>query len=120
MEKRAGPFPKNFQGTLCIAVVMETPSGYGGREVDQVREREIISVTGSPNGSESVNGSQSVALPVARSRAIDWFSVGTWSGISEKEALKNCEKLWLRVSGSLVVCLNFSSLNRPRGRLDSL
>ena len=28
-----------------------------------------------------------------RCRAIDWFSVGTWSDISEEEALKNCEEI---------------------------
>ena len=65
---------------------------------------EIISVIGSPNGSESVSGSQSIALPPARHRAIDWFSVGTWSGISEKEVLKNCEEIMIacfKVAGGL-------------------
>ena len=60
-------------------------SGYGGSEDDRGRDREIISVIGSPTGSESVTGSQSIALPPAKPRAIDWFSVGTWSGISETD-----------------------------------
>ena len=86
---------EDFPGkAIGIAVVMETPSGYGGCEDDRAREREIISVIGFPNGSESVNGSQIdsqlIAIPVARSRAIDWFSVGSWAGISEKEVLKHC------------------------------
>ena len=101
-------FPENAIG---IAVVMDMSSGYGGSEDDRGRERKIISVIGSPNGLEGVNGSQSILLPVPRSRAFNWFLVGSWFGISEKEALKNCEKLWLSVSGSLVECLNFSSLN---------
>ena len=87
-----------------IAVVMETPSGYGGSEDDRARERDIISVIGSPNGSESVIGSQSIALPPARCRAIDWVSVGTWSGISEKEVLKNCKEIMVtcfRVAGGM-------------------
>ena len=71
---------------------METPSVYGGSEDDRVRERDIISVIGSPNGSERVNGSMSqpMALPVARSRAkqIDWYLAGMWKDISEEEALK--------------------------------
>ena len=83
-------FPENAIG---IAVVMDISSGYGGSEDDRARERDIISVIGSPNGSESVIGSQSIALPPVRPRAIDWFSVGTWSGISEKEAMKNCEEI---------------------------
>ena len=74
-------FPGNAIG---IAVVMDMSSGYGGSEVDRGREREIISVIGSPNGSESVIGSQLIALPPVRPRAIDWFSVGSWSGISER------------------------------------
>ena len=59
---------------------------------------------GSPNGLESVTGSQSIALPPAQCRAIDWFSVGTWSGISEKEALKNYEDIMVacfRVAGGM-------------------
>ena len=83
---------------------METSSVCGGSEDDQARERDIISVIGSPDGSESVTGSQSIALPPARCSAIDWFSVGTWSGISEKEALKNCEEIMVtcfRVAGGM-------------------
>ena len=75
---------------IGIAVVMDVSSGYGGSEDDRARACEIISVIGSPNGSESVIGSQSNALPAVRPRAIDWFLVGTWFGISENEALKNC------------------------------
>ena len=40
-------FPGN---AICIAVVMDMSSGYGGSEDDRGREREIISVIGSPNG----------------------------------------------------------------------
>ena len=54
-------FPGNAIG---IAVVMDMSSGYGSSEDDKGREREIISVIGSPNGSESVTGSQSIALPL--------------------------------------------------------
>ena len=79
-------------------------SGYGGSEDDRGSEREIISVIGSPTGSESVTGSQSIALPPAKPRAIDWFSVGTWSGISETEVLKKCEEIMvacIRVGGGM-------------------
>ena len=72
----------------------DSPSGYGGSEDDRARELEleIISVIGSPNGSESVIVSMSqVSQPAACSRVIDWFSVGSWSIISDEEALKNCE-----------------------------
>ena len=103
--KRAGPDFEDFPGkAIGIAVVMETSSVCRGSEDDWARERDIISVIGSPNGSESVTGSQSIALPLARCRAIDWFSVGTWSGISEKEALKNCEEIMVtcfRVAGGM-------------------
>ena len=34
-----------------------------------------------------------VSQPAAHSRAIDWFSVGSWTDISEEEALKNCEEI---------------------------
>ena len=83
---------------------MDTPSGNCGSEEDGARVCKIISVIGSPNGLESVAGSQSIALPPARCRAIYWFSVGTWSGISEKEALKNCEEIMVtcfRVAGGM-------------------
>ena len=99
--KRAGPDSEDFPGkAIGIAVVMETSSVCGGSEDDRARELDIISVIGSPNGSESVTGSQSIA----RCRGIDWFSVGTWSGISEKEALKNCEEIMVacfRVAGGM-------------------
>ena len=78
---------------IGIAVVMDMLSGYGGSEDDRVRDRDVISVIGSPNGSENLSCSQSTELPIVRPRAIDWFTVGTWSGISEKEALKNCEEI---------------------------
>ena len=79
-------------------------SGYGGSEDDRGRDREIISVIGSPTGSESVTGSQSIALPSAKPRSIDWFSVGKWSGISETDVLKKCEEIMVacfRVGGGM-------------------
>ena len=45
-----------------------------------------------------------VSQPAARSRAIDWFSVGTWSNVSEEEALKNCEEIMVacfKVAGGM-------------------
>ena len=70
--KRAGLDSEDFPGKeIGIAVVMETSSVCGGSEDDRARERDIISVIGSPNGSESVTGSQSIALPPARCSAID-------------------------------------------------
>ena len=57
---------------------------------------------GTPNGSESVSGTMSQL--VARSRVVDWFLVGSWSGISEEEALKNCEGIMVpcfRVAGEI-------------------
>ena len=75
---------------------------YGCSEDDRAREREIISVIGSPNGSESVSGMKS--QPVAPSRAVDWFLVSYWSGIREQEALKNCEGILVqcfRVAGGM-------------------
>jgi len=83
---------------------MDMLSGYGGSEDDRARDRDVISVIGSPNGSENVSCSQSSVLPSVRPRAIDWFTVGTWSGISEKEALKECEEIMVacfRVAGGM-------------------
>ena len=105
--KRAGPDSEDFPGKeIGIAVVMETSSVCGGSEDDRARVRDIISAIGSPNGSESVSCSMSqpMAQPVARSRAVDWLLVGSWSGISEKEALKNCEDIMVacfRVAGGM-------------------
>ena len=49
--KRAGPDSEDFPGkAIGIAIVMETSSVCGGSEDDQARERDIISVIGSPNG----------------------------------------------------------------------
>ena len=60
---------------------MDTPSLNGGNEDDVVRQREIISVIGSPKGSEGVSGTGAqLSHGAGRSRAIDWFSVGTWTG----------------------------------------
>ena len=105
VEIRAGPDSEDFPGNaIGIAVVMDMSSGYGGSEVDRGREREIISVIGSPNGLESVIGSQSIALPAVRPRAMDWLSVGTWFGISKMQALKNCEEIMVacfKVAGGM-------------------
>ena len=73
---------------------MYTPSVNGFSEDEAAREREIVSVIGSPNGSESVSGTMSQLLHGAgRSRAIDWFSVGSWTGVSEEVGLKKCEEI---------------------------
>ena len=101
MQKCSEGFPGKAIG---IAAVMDMSSGYGGSEDDRVRDRDVISVIGSPNGSEYVSCSQSTELPIVRPRAIDWFTVGTWSGISEKEALKNCEEImvvYFRFAGGM-------------------
>ena len=46
--KKREEHSEDFAGkAIGIAVVMETPSGYGGSEDDWAREREIISVIGS-------------------------------------------------------------------------
>jgi len=75
---------------------MDTPSLNGGSEDDVVRQREIISVIGSPNGSESVSCSKSqLSHGAGRSRAIDWFSVGTWTGVSKEVGLKKCEEIMI-------------------------
>ena len=89
---------------IGIAAVMDMSSGYGGSEDNRVRDRDVISVIGSPNGLESMTGSQLIALPPALCRAINWFSVGTWSGISKKEALKNWEEIMVtcfKVAGGM-------------------
>ena len=101
MQKCSEGFPGKAIG---IVAVMDMSSGYGGSEDDRVRDRDVISVIGSPNGSKNVSCSQSTELPIVRPRAIDWFTVGTWSGISEKEALKNCEESMVvsfRVAGGM-------------------
>ena len=104
--KRAGPDSEDFPGkAIGILVVMDTSSVHGGSEDDRGRDREIIFVSGSPNGSESMSCSMSqVSQPAARSRAIDWFSVGTWFNVSEEEVLKNCEEIMvacIRIAGGM-------------------
>ena len=48
---------EGFPGkAIGIAIGMDMISGYGGSEDDRGRDREIISVIGSPTGSESVTG----------------------------------------------------------------
>ena len=59
MQERSEGFPGKAIG---IAAVMDMSSGYGGSEDDRGREHEIISVIGSPNGLESMTGSQSIAF----------------------------------------------------------
>ena len=77
----------------------------GFSEDEAAKEREIVSVIESPNGSESVSGTVSQLLHGAgRSRAIDWFFVGTWTGVSELEGLKKCEEIMIacfKVAGGL-------------------
>ena len=86
----------------AIAVVMETSSCYGGSEDDRARERCMISVIGSPNGSESVSGA---ASPQSRYKQIDWSFVGSWTGIWEVEVMKHCEEIMVtcfRVAGGVL------------------
>ena len=74
----------------------------GFSEDEAAREREIISVIGSPKGSEGVSGTGAQLLHGAgRSRAIDWFSVGTWTGVSESVGLKKCEEI-------MIACFNIA------------
>ena len=51
-----------------------------------------------------------------------WFGFRLVRGleIAKRRLWRIAKKLWLRVSGSLVECLNFNSLNRPRRRSDRL
>ena len=61
----------------------------GFSEDEAAREREIVSVIGSPNGSESVSCLKSqLSHGAGRRRAIDWFSVGIWTGVSKEVDLK--------------------------------
>ena len=90
-RKACNQDPKDFAGNRLVFCGLDTPSVNGFSEVEAAREREIVSVIGSPNGSESVSGTMSQLLHGAgRSRAIDWFSVGTWTGVSESVGLKKC------------------------------
>ena len=77
----------------------------GFSEDEAAREREIISVMASPNGSEGVSGTGAqLSQGVGRYRAIDWFSVGTWTGVSESIGLKKCEEIMIacfKIGGGL-------------------
>ena len=74
----------------------------GFSEDEAAREREIISVMASPNGSEGVSGTGAqLSHGAGRSRAIDWYSVGTWTGVSESVGLKKCEEI-------MIACFNIA------------
>ena len=62
----------------------------GGMEDDDGKEREAISVVGFSNVSESVSAVTSLQLVYKQN---DWGLVGSWTGISEEEALKLCEEV---------------------------
>ena len=74
-------------------------------ELLRFHERQDGAVDESPNGSEGVSGTGAhLSHGAGRYRAIDWFSVGTWTGVSQSIGLKKCEEIMIacfKIGGGL-------------------